>query len=74
LSTSEAATIDLPTRPAPVSGVKLALMRFKIQDSIYMKKSTPNEFSVEVKFQKYISGSISSEKTSILQFWEVRYD
>jgi hypothetical protein len=73
-STSEVETTDPPARPAPVSGVKPAPTRFKVQDSVYNKKSTHNEFSVEVEFQKYISGSMSSEETSILRFWEVRYD
>src|SRR5258707_11462710 len=75
-STSEVSMTDpLPSaQPAPVSGIKPAPTRFKVQDSIYNKKSTHCEFSVEYEFQKYTSGSISSEETSILRFWEVRYD
>ena len=73
-STSEAAMANTPAQPAPVSWAKPAPTRFKVQDSVYNKKSTPGEFSVEAEFQKYIAGSISSEETSILQFWEVRYD
>jgi hypothetical protein len=73
-STSEVATTAPPPRPAPVSGLKQVPTQFKVQDSVYSKKSTHNEFSVDAEFQKYISGSISSEETSILRFWEVRYD
>src|SRR5258707_15414511 len=75
LSTSEVSMTDpLPlTQPAPVSGIKPAPTQFKVQDSVYNKKSTHREFSVESEFQKYTLGSILSE-TSILQFWEVRYD
>jgi len=76
LSTSEVLMTDPlpPTQPAPVSGIKPAPTRFKVQDSVYNKKSTHREFSVESEFQKYTLGSISSEETSILRFWEVRYD
>lgn len=72
-SMSKVATPDPPPLPAPVSGLKPVPTRFKVQDSVYNKKST-QEFSVDAEFQKYISGSISSEQTSILRFWEVRYD
>ena len=76
LSMSEVSTTDpLPlAQPALVSGIKPAPTWFKVQDSIYNKKSTHREFSVESEFQKYTLGSISSEETSILRFWEVRYD
>jgi hypothetical protein len=67
-------TTDPPTRPAPVSKAKPVRTRFQVQDSVYDKKSTYNELSVEVEFEKYISGSTSSEEMGILRFWEVRYD
>lgn len=75
-STSKGAMTDPappPALPAPVSGVRPAPTRFKVQDSVFDKKSTHSEFSVEAEFQKYTSGS-SLPKTDILQFWEVRYD
>ena len=72
-STSKVATTHSPAQPALVSKAKPTPTQFKVQDSVYNKKSTHNESSVEAKFQKYASGSISSEETSILQFWEVRY-
>ena len=74
-STSEVATTktDSPSKLALVSEAKPAPMRFKISDSIYNKKSTHNKLTVEAKFQRYTSGSTSSE-TDILQFWEVRYN
>ena len=65
---------DPPAQPAPVSGAKPAPMRFKVQDSVYNKKSTHDELSVEVEFKRYVSGSTTSEETGILRFWEVRYD
>ncbi len=69
-STSEVSMTDPlpPTQPAPVSGIKPAPTRLKVQDSIYNKKSTHHEFSVESEFQKYTLGSILSKETSILQF------
>ena len=65
------ATTDSPLRDDPVSPLKIAPTRFKVQDSVYRKRSTRNTFSVDAEFQKYISGSISSEETNILRFWEV---
>ncbi len=60
-------TDPLPSaQPAPVSGIKPAPTWFKVQDSVYNKKSTYHEFSIESEFQKYTSGSISSKETSIL--------
>src|SRR6267154_5387615 len=71
-SMSEATTTNFPLQDEPVSVVKLAPTQFKVQDSVYRKKSICNAFSVDVKFQKYISGSISFKETNILRFWEVR--
>jgi uncharacterized protein YwgA len=68
---SEATTSGSPVQHDPVSVVKQATMRFKVQDSVYQKKPTCNTFSVDIEFQKYVSGSISSEDTDILRFWEV---
>jgi hypothetical protein len=66
---------DPPAQPAPVSKFKPVPTWFTVKDSIYNKrKSTYNESSIEAEFQRYKSGSLSSEETSILQFWEVRYD
>jgi hypothetical protein len=64
---------DPPSKLTPVSEAKPALTRFKISDSAYNKKTTHNKLTVEAEFQRYTSGSTSSE-TDILQFWEVRYD
>src|SRR5258707_143789 len=54
-SMSEVSTTDPlpPIQPAPVSGIKPAPTQFKVQDSVYNKKSTHYEFSVESEFQKY---------------------
>jgi hypothetical protein len=71
-SASGATTTDSPVRPALVSVVdERAPMRFAVRDSIY-KRKPPNAFSVEDEFEKYTSGSVSSEETDILQFWEVK--
>jgi hypothetical protein len=72
LSMSKATITDSPVQDDLVPAVELAPTRFKVQDSVYKKKSTHNAFSVDVEFQKYILGSISSEETNILRFWEVR--
>jgi hypothetical protein len=73
-SSSKTTTTDPPVQPAPVpvvrSTFKPAPTRFRIQDSVFNKK-THNEFTVEAEFQKYISDSMSSEESSILWFWEV---
>jgi len=47
-------------------------MRFKVQNSIYEKKASPQVSTVESEFRKYVLGLLSSEETNILQFWEVR--
>jgi hypothetical protein len=69
--TSEDMTAS-PVRPAPSSVVKRAPTRFKVQDSVYKKRSTHNMPSVDAEFQKYVSDLISSEETDILSFWQVK--
>jgi hypothetical protein len=61
-----------PTWLAPVTG-GLPPTWFKVERSIYDKRSTPQVSTVKAEFQKYISSDISSKETDILQFWEVSF-
>jgi hypothetical protein len=72
---SKVATTDSPAQPALVSKFKPVPTWFMVKDSVYNKrKSTYNKSSIEAEFQRYKSSLLLSEETSILQFWEVRYD
>jgi len=59
-------------QPVPVASGQPSSMRFKVQNSIYEKKASPQVSTVESEFRKYVLGLLSSEETNILQFWEVR--
>lgn len=67
-SPTEISTTD-HVQCAPVSTP--ALTRFIIQDSVYNAKPTRDKPTPEAEFKKYISSPLSSDKTDILQFWEV---
>jgi hypothetical protein len=58
-------------KPTPGARVKLHPMWFKVECSVY-KKEPSQSFTVEAKYQKYVSGDNSSKETDILWFWEVR--
>jgi len=47
-------------------------MGFKVEHSTYERKSLLQESMVEAEYRKYASGDLSSHKTDILKFWEVR--
>jgi hypothetical protein len=64
-------TLATPVQPTPVAGGRPPPTRFKVEHSVYEKKATPQAYTVEAEFRKYVSGAISSEETDILQFWEV---
>jgi len=59
-------------QPIPVARSQLPSKQFKVKNSIYEKKVSPQGSTVECKFKKYASGMLSSDETNILQFWEVR--
>lgn len=69
---SEATTTDSYVRPTPVAVATPAPTRFRVQRSAYNKNPTGGAPTVEAEFQKYASGSNSSEGTDIVRFWEVR--
>lgn len=46
-------------------------MRFAIENSVYERKKSSRESSVESEFRKYALADVSDEKTDILRFWEV---
>lgn len=66
------ATTTAPPLQRKVPVAKLASTRFQVRDSVYKTRSTCDTGSVDAEFQKYVSGSTTSEDTNILQFWEVR--
>jgi hypothetical protein len=48
------------------------LTRFQLKDHpIYPGLSSPDQAGVEDEFAKYTSGSLMSENTNILIFWQV---
>ena len=61
-----------PVHPVPRPGGKAPPTRFKVARSAYENKSSRQEFTVEAEYRKYASGDLSSDKTDILKFWEVR--
>ena len=61
-----------PVKPTPVATSKLLPTRFRVEHSVYEKKSSC-WVTVEAEYQKYVAGYISSEDTNIVQFWEVRF-
>ena len=67
--------IEVPNSPVfPVShpGGRAPPMRFKVKCPAYKCNSLVQEVTVEAEYQKYVSGGLSSSKTDILKFWEVR--
>ena len=72
-SSATGTTASAPsTQPVPVASGQPSSTQFKVQNSIYKKKASPQVSTVESEFRKYVSGPLSSEETNILQFWEVR--
>jgi hypothetical protein len=61
-----------PVQPVPHPGGRAPPTRFKVERSAYESKSSLQEFTVEAEYRKYASGDLSSNKTDILKFWEVR--
>src|SRR5216683_5855434 len=59
--------------PVVVAKGQLHSMQFKVKNSIYKKKVSPQVSTIETEFRKYVLSLLSSEETSILQFWEVRF-
>ena len=72
-STAPTATPNSPDEPAPAPGARVKPLptRFKVERSVYEKR-TPDSFTVDAEYRKYTSGENSSEGTDILWFWEVR--
>ena len=72
-STAPTATPNSSDEPAPAPGARVKLLptRFKVEHSVYEKR-TPDSFTIDAEYQKYTSGENSSEGTDILWFWEVR--
>src|SRR6266853_4587954 len=59
--------------PVAVAKGQPCSTQFKVENSIYEKKVSPQVSTIETEFRKYVSSLLSSEETSILQFWEVRF-
>jgi hypothetical protein len=60
-----------PTPPVSPSKRKdeLPPTRFRVERTV--TRVSPQTFSVEMEYQRYISAELSSAETDILQFWEV---
>src|SRR6266850_4422726 len=63
---------DSPAPPIPHFGGQAPPTQFKVEHSAPERKSSLQESMVEAEYQKYASGDLSSHKTDILKFWEVR--
>ena len=72
-STAPTATPNSPDEPVPAPGARVKPLptRFKVERSVYEKR-TPDSFTIDAEYRKYTSGENSSEGTDILWFWEVR--
>ena len=62
-----------PARPVQCSGHQAPPTRFQVNFSTYESGPSLQESTVEAEYRKYVSGSLSSYKTDILKFWEVRF-
>jgi hypothetical protein len=70
LSIPEITALDPPVPSA--SKEQLPPTRFTIEHSTYAKRASPQTFTIEAEYQRYICGELSSPQTEILQYWEVR--
>lgn len=66
--------IDKPksTHPVPCPGRQAPPTRFQVKQSAYKSKSSLQDSTVDAEYQKYKLGALSSDKSDILKFWEVR--
>ena len=65
--------VEVPNSPVPCPGGRAPPTRFKVKRPTYERNSSAQEVTVEAEYQKYVSGGLSSSKTDILKFWEVRH-
>jgi len=72
-SAAATAVPTFPIQPSPVVKGRPPPTWFKVEHSVYEKKSSFQAFTVEAEFRKYASGETSLEETNILQFWEVSF-
>ncbi len=72
-SAAVTAVPTFPVEPSPIVRGRPPPTWFKVERSIYEKKSSFQAFTVEAEFGKYASGETSSEETDILQFWEASF-
>ncbi len=72
-SAAATAVPTFPVEPSPVVRGRPPPTWFKVERSVYEKKSSFQAFTVEAEFGKYASGETSSEETDILQFWEASF-
>jgi len=72
-SAAATAVPTFPVQPPPVVRGRPPPTRFKVERSVYEKKSSFQAFTVEAEFGKYASGETSSEETDILRFWEASF-
>lgn len=65
---------NAPTSPVPFPEAEAPLppTRFKVRRPIYRGQSSSQAFTVDEEYKKYTLGNLSSSKTDILKFWEVR--
>ena len=64
---------ESPARPVQCLGRQAPPTRFQVNFSTYKSQHSLQESTVKAEYQKYVLGSLSSHKTDILKFWEVRF-
>jgi len=72
-SAAATAVPTFPVQPSPIVRGRLPPTWFKVEHSVYEKKSSFQVFTVEAKFGKYALGETSLEETDILWFWEASF-
>ena len=70
--TAATAPSKAPVRHAPVAGDKVRPTRFRVEHSVFEKKSSSRVLGVDTEFRKYTLSEVSRDDTDILWFWEVR--
>lgn len=61
-----------PVHPVPCPRDEAPPTRFKVKRSAYERKTSVQEFTVEVEYRKYALDNLS-HNTDTLKYWEVRF-
>jgi hypothetical protein len=62
-----------PPVPSKEFKEELPPTQFTIEHSTNAKRASPQMFTIEAEYQRYVCGEHSSPRTEILQYWEVSF-